>query len=101
LLEHPELLEPHLSIVKKEEGFKYEAVGDVNTSPPDGSLTKPRDDFLEVHAFIHVEDVCNEVDKTTTFNTPLEISYKVDNTSEYDGHVDSTYDKYLVIYREL
>jgi hypothetical protein len=41
LLEHPELLEPHLSVGKKEEGFKYEVVGDVNASPHDGSLTKP------------------------------------------------------------
>jgi hypothetical protein len=47
---------------------------------------------LEVHASIHVEDVCNEVDKTT-FNTPLELSYEVDNTIAYDGHVDSTYDE--------
>jgi hypothetical protein len=89
LLEHPELLEPHLSVGKKEEGFKSEVVGDVNASPHDGSLTEPQDDFLEVHASIHVEDVCNEVDKTTTFNTPLELSYEADNTSAYDGHVDS------------
>jgi hypothetical protein len=93
LLEHPELLEHHLSVGKKEEGFKSEVVGDMNASPHDGSLTEPQDDFLEVHASIHVEDVCNEVDKTTTFNTPLELSYEVDNTSAYDGHVDNTYDE--------
>lgn len=45
------------------------------------------DDFLEVHAPVHVKDVCNEVDKTITFNTPLEPSYEVDSTSECNGHV--------------
>ena len=46
-----------------------------------------------MHAPIHVEDVCNEVDKTTTSNTPLEIAYEADNTSAYDSHVDNTYDE--------
>jgi hypothetical protein len=65
LLEHLEWLEPHLSVEKKEEGFTYELVGDVNASPHDGSLIEPQDDILEVHATIHVEDMCNEVNKTT------------------------------------
>jgi hypothetical protein len=56
-------------------------------------LTEPQYDFLEVHAPIHVEDVCNEVEKTTTSNTPLEISYEADNTNAYDSHVDGTYDE--------
>jgi hypothetical protein len=68
-------------------------VGDVNASPHDGSLIEPHDHILEVHAAIHVKDLCNEVDKTTAFNTPLELSYEAANTSEYDGHVDSTYDE--------
>ena len=37
---------------------------------------------------MHDEGVCNEVDKTTTFNTPLELSYEVDITSAYNGQVD-------------
>jgi hypothetical protein len=81
LLEDTQLLEPHLLVGKKKEGFKSEVVGDVDASPHEGSFTKPQDDFLEVHASIHVEDVCNEVDKTTTFNTPLELSYEDDITN--------------------
>jgi hypothetical protein len=66
-------------------------VGNVNASPHDEILTELQDDFLEVHASIQVEDMCNEVDKTTTSNTPLELSYETDNTSACDGHVESTY----------
>ena len=41
LLEHLKLLELHLLVVKKEEGFEFEVVGDVDSSPRDGSLTEP------------------------------------------------------------
>jgi hypothetical protein len=94
LLEHLEWLEPYLLVGKKKHRFKSEVVGDADASSHEGSLTKPQDDFLEVHAPIHVENVCNGVDKTSTFNTPLEISDEADNTRAYDGHVDCTYDNY-------
>ena len=66
-------------------------VGDMNASSQEGSLTEPHDDFLEVHALVHVEYVCNEVDKTIVSNTPLELSYVADDTGAYDGYVDCTY----------
>jgi hypothetical protein len=36
--------------------------------------------------------LCNEVEKTTAFDTSLELSYEASVTSAYDGQVDSTYD---------
>jgi hypothetical protein len=127
LLEHCELLEPHSSVGKKNEGLsnylreyevlgeefhaamtlkdfctiKSEVVGDVDASSHEGSLTEPQDDFLEVHASTHIGEVCNEVDKTSAFDTPLELSYETDNTSAYDGHVDYTHDDYDELCVEL
>jgi hypothetical protein len=46
-----------------------------------------------VHASSHLKDVCNEDDKPTFLNTPLEPSYEVFNTSTHDGDVDSTQDE--------
>ena len=73
LIEHPKWLEPYLSAGKKKERFKYEVVGDVDASSHKESLTEPQNDFLEVHSSTHVEEVCNEVDKISAFNTPLEL----------------------------
>ena len=49
---------------------------------------------MEVNASTQVEDVCNEVDKTTAFNPPLKLFYEADSTIVYDGHVDCTYGDY-------
>jgi hypothetical protein len=54
-----------------------------------------------VHASTHIEEVCNEVDKTSSFNTPLEPSYEADSTSAYDGHVDCTHDDHDELHMEL
>jgi hypothetical protein len=91
LSEKHERLEHYLSIGKKKENFKYEFVGDVDASYNEGSLTN---DFLEVHAYTHVEGICNEVVKTSSSNISLELSYEVDNTSTCDGKVEITYDDY-------
>jgi hypothetical protein len=40
---------------------------------------------------VHDEGVCNEVEKTTTFDISLELSYESSDTKTYDGHVDNTY----------
>ena len=64
-IEHHEWLKPYLLVGKNEEKFKSEVVGDMDASTlHDESLTEPQDDFLEVHAPVHVEDVCNEIDST-------------------------------------
>jgi hypothetical protein len=120
LLENHELLEHHVSTGKKSGGFtdylkehkalgeefhstmllkdfctiKSEVIGDVDASSHEGSLTEPKDDFLEVHVSTLVEYVCNEVEKISAFNTPLEISEEVDNINAYYGNVDCTYDYY-------
>ena len=80
LLEHPKWFEPHLSVGKKKDTFKYEMVGDMDTSYHGGNLREPQDDFLKVHAFTHVEEMWKDVQKTLTFNTPLDLSYEDDNT---------------------
>lgn len=46
-----------------------------------------------MHALIQVGNVCSEVEKTKAYSTPLEPSYEVDNTSNYDGQDETTYDK--------
>jgi len=85
-------LKPYLSVgKKKKKGFKSKVVGEVKTSLHDESLTKPQVDFLDAH----YEGVCNEADKTTTFDTSLELSYEASVTNAYDGHVDSTYDVFF------
>jgi len=53
--------------------MKSEVVGDVDASSHEGSLTEPQDEFdefLEMHASTHIEEVCNKVEKTSSFNTP-------------------------------
>ena len=41
LLEHPKWFEPHLSVGKKKDTFKYEMVGDMDTSYHGGNLREP------------------------------------------------------------
>jgi len=120
LLEYRDFLEHHLSLAKKNEGLpgywreyevlseefhipislqefctiKSEVIGDMDASSHEGSLIKPQYDLLEVNAYTHVKEVCNEVEKTLASNLSLEISYEVDNTSTCDGQVESTNDDY-------
>jgi hypothetical protein len=58
-----------------------------------GDEREGQGDWLEVHASSHVEDVCNEDDKPSFLDTPLEPAYEVVNISTHDGDVDSTQDE--------
>jgi hypothetical protein len=91
LSKHHERLEHYLSAGKKKDKFKYEVSGDVDTSYHEGILAG---EFLEVHASTHVEGLCNEVEKTSSSNISLDISYDVDKTNTCDGKVESTYHYY-------
>jgi hypothetical protein len=82
-IKHPEWYEPQLAA--DEESFK--SIGK-KLNEREGQV-----DWLEAHASSHVEDVCNEDDKPTFLDTPLEPSYEVVNTSTHDGDVDSTQDE--------
>jgi hypothetical protein len=88
LLEHPEWLESYLLVGKKNERFKSEVVGDVDASSHEGSLIEPRmTSWKCMHLFML--RMCAMRWTKKYVNTPLELSNESDNTSTYDGHVDS------------
>ena len=67
-------------------------VGDMDASSlHDESLIKPQDDFLEVHAPVHVDDVCNEVDSIIegeNDNEKHDSEYKSENLDEVDSSLE-------------
>lgn len=51
-----------------------------NGLPHDKDVTDFQDVSIDVHTFIHTQNECNEIVKTTTLNTHVELSNEVDTT---------------------